>query len=140
MKKNILFAKVLLLFFFVINLLGCPSQTENVQEVSLESIYISKKPNKTNYEINSQLDLTGLEIKARYSDGTEKKINGWTSNLKTGDVLSTAGTIKITITYEEKTASFTITVAQKSLSSIYISKQANKLKYEYGALLDLAGL
>ncbi|MBO4858435.1 MAG: InlB B-repeat-containing protein [Treponema sp.] len=144
MKKTILFGKLLLAVLFISSLLGCPSQTENVQDTVLESIYISKNPDKVDYEYNSALDLTGLVIKAKYSDGSEKAIDGWTSNPKPWTKLITSGTVTVTIFYEGKTTSFTITVGQKpvqkTLSSIYISKQADRLYYDYNSLLDLTGL
>ena len=32
-----------------------------------------------NYDYEDALDLTGLIVKAKYNDGTEKVIDGWTS-------------------------------------------------------------
>ncbi len=111
---------------------------------SLSSIIISQKPEKLSYDYEEALDLTGLVVKALYSDGSEKTVDGWTSDPKPWSKLTTTGTVTVTITYEEKTTSFTIKVsdrpAQKTLSSIYISKQADRLDYEYNSLFDLAGL
>ena len=111
---------------------------------TLSSINISQKPVKLSYDYDEAFDLTGLVVKAKYSDGSEKAVDGWTSDPKPWTKLTTAGTVTVTITYEEKTASFTVTVAQKpverALLSIYISKQADKLSYEYNSLLDLKGL
>ena len=111
---------------------------------SLSSITISQKPEKLSYDYEEALDLTGLVVKALYSDGSEKTVDGWTSDPKPWSKLTTTGTVTVTITYEEKTTSFTIKVsdkpAQKTLSSIYISKQADRLDYEYNSLFDLAGL
>ena len=144
MKKSILFGKIFLVILFITSLLGCPAQTDNMQDVVLESIYISKNPNKINYEFNSALDLTGLVVKAKYSDGSEKAVDGWTSDPKPWSKLTTSGTVTVTVTYEKKTASFTVTVekkpVQKTLSSIYISKNPEKLEYEYNSQLDLKGL
>ncbi len=144
MKKNNLYREIFLIVLFITCLLGCPTQTQNVQDVVLESIYISRNPYKVDYEFNSPLDLTGLVVKAKYSDGSEKSVDSWASDPKSGTKLTTSGTVTVTITYEEKTASFTVIVAQKpaqrTLSSIYISKQADKLNYEYNSQLDLKGL
>ena len=139
MKKISLFV-LLTLLSFAINFIGCKTEVENEKVVSLESIYISKQPNKTAYDFNSVLDFTGIEIKGKYSDGTEKIIDGWSSNPKQGEKLTTKGEIKIVITYEGHSASFCIVVTEKILSSIYISKQPDKLDYNYNSVLDLSGL
>ena len=136
MKKISLF--VLLTFLsFAVSFIGCKTEAK-------ESIYISKQPNKTAYDFNSILDLTGIEIKGKYSDGTEKIIDGWSSNPKQGTLLSIPGKVTVIITYEDKTTSFTITVAEKilpkTLSAIYVSKLPEKVEYDYSSMLDLTGL
>ena len=147
MKKFIPFV---LFFGFLLSALfmSCEPATnqkdEPVPTPTLSSILISQKPAKLSYDYEDALDLTGLVVKAKYSDGSEKAVDGWTSDPKPWSKLTTSGTVTVTITYEEKTASFTVTVGQKpvqkTLSSIYISKQADKLNYEYNALLELNGL
>ncbi len=145
MKKII---PIVLFCVFVLStlFLGCEPLTNQKNEIvpTLSSIIIDQKPAKLIYNYEETLDLTGLIVKAKYSDGSEKTVDGWTSDPKPWSKLKTTGTVTVTITYEEKTASFTIKVsekpAQKTLSSIYISKQSDKLDYEYNSLLDLTGL
>ena len=90
-----------------------PVPTPTPAEKTLTSIYISKQPDKTNYEYNSLLDLTGLVVKGNYSDNSLEVLEGWSSEPKAGSSLSTSGTVTVTITYEGKTTTFTITVAAK---------------------------
>ena len=50
----------------------------NTEEKRLTDIKISKKPSKTTYKEGEKFDKTGMEITATYSDGTSKKIEGFT--------------------------------------------------------------
>ena len=114
---------IVFVFMFVLIFTGCPGEvksddnpdsdsTQNT-EANISSINISQKPSKIIYEYDDILDLTGLVIKAKYSDGSEKEVEDWTSSPKSGSRLTTSGTITVTISYETKTTSFTITVAEK---------------------------
>ena len=47
---------------------------------TLSSINISQKPVKLSYDYDEAFDLTGLVVKAKYSDGSEKAVDGWTSD------------------------------------------------------------
>ncbi len=135
-------------FVFAAFLTGCMqdanAKTEPAPDPTLSSIYISQKPAKLSYDYDEALDLTGLVVKAKYSDDSEKTVDGWTASPKPWTRLTTPGSVTVTITYEEKTASFTVKVAQKpvekKLSSIYINKYPDKLEYEYGSLFDLKGI
>jgi hypothetical protein len=125
MKKRFSIIGIVFISLFIIFMTGCPTAPEEekkngnndstTSEVVLDSIYISKEPNKTNYEYNATLDLTGLEVKARYSDKTEKVITEWTSNPKTGAKLTTSGFVNIVISYQTKTATFRIRVSEKPI-------------------------
>ena len=145
MKKFIPF--VLFCGFVLSSLfLSCEPTVNQKEEPTptLSSITISQKPEKLSYDYDEALDLTGLVVKAKYSDGSEKAVDGWTSDPNPWTRLTTVGTVTVTISYEDKTASFTVTVAQKpvekTLMSIYISKRADNLNYEYYTPLNLAGL
>ena len=120
--------------------------TVNVKEaapvVTLESITVSG-PTKTEYEIGDELDLTGLVVTAHYSDGNEKVLSAGDYEVSGFDS-STAGEKTITVSYQGKTAAFTVNVkeAEKpvvTLESITISGPT-KTEYKIGDELDLAGL
>ena len=77
------------------------------KEKTLESISITKLPDNTEYVLMDNFDPTGLEVSANYSDGTSEIISNYTiSGVDTGS----PGTNIVTVTYEGKTATFSITV------------------------------
>ena len=118
--------------------------TVNVKEaapvVTLESITVSG-PTKTEYKIGEELDLTGLVVTAHYSTGDEATVTGYEVS---GFDSSTAGEKTITVTYQDKTAAFKVTVKETekpvvTLESITVSGP-NKTEYKIGEELDLTGL
>ncbi len=145
MKKSVTALLFFLALLFSTVLIGCEQAPNLNTEPTLSYIFISQKPAKLNYTYEEVLDLTGLVVKAAYSDNSEKVITGWSSSPKEGTKLTTLGSeIKITISYEEKETSFTVSVTknanQKVLSSIYVSKKPYKLNYEHDSQLDLTGI
>lgn len=145
MKKSVTALLFFLALLFSTVLIGCEQAPNLNTEPTLSYIFISQKPAKLNYTYEEVLDLTGLVVKAAYSDNSEKVITGWSSSPKEGTKLTTLGSeIKITISYEEKETSFTVSVTknanQKVLSSIYVSKKPYKLNYERDSQLDLTGI
>ena len=107
--------------------------------VTLESITVSG-PTKTEYEIDDELDLTGLVVTAHYSDGSEAAVEDYEVS---GFDSSTAGEKTITVTYQDKTTTFTVNVKEAApvvtLESITVTGP-NKTEYEIGDELDLTGL
>ena len=106
--------------------------------VTLTSISVTAQPNKTEYEINENLDTTGLIVTATYSDGTTTPVTGYT--LSEPD-MSTAGSKTITVTYQGQTARFVVTVNEPqvvppeptvTLSSITVTTMPNKTVFEVG--------
>ena len=92
---------------------GSVSVQEPAPVVVLEKIEVATKPTKTVYQIGESLDTTGLTLKATYSDGTTKKISsGFTVS---GFDSATAGTKTVTVKYEGKMTTFTVTVEQKEV-------------------------
>lgn len=86
--------------------------TEQPEKPVLDKIAITRQPDKTEYQIGNDLDLTGLEVTAYYSDGTTRVL---TEAEYTADGFDSAtdGEKMITIRYEGKTASFTVTVKEE---------------------------
>ena len=89
-------------------------------EKEITGIIIKKKPNTLTYTVGSVLNPRGLVITAKYSDDTTEDIAYTTNNanLWTFDPnLNTRLTIKhsvVKVTYEGKSATFTITVKKNS--------------------------
>ena len=83
-------------------------QFRKIDPVTLSSIAIATAPAKTVYEIGEALDTTGLTLTATYSDGSTVSVtSGYTVS---GFTSATAGEKTVTVTYEGKTATFTVTV------------------------------
>ena len=74
----------------------------------LEKVSIKTAPSKTTYTIGETLDTSGLVLLLTYNDGSTKTVStGFTTS---GFDASTAGTKTVTVTYEGKTTTFTVTV------------------------------
>lgn len=73
----------------------------------ITKIEVISLPNKVKYKKGELFDSSGLSVKAIYSDGITEEITDYT--LSSPDMTST-GEKTITVTYQEKTATFTITV------------------------------
>ena len=114
--------------------------------VTFEDIKIDHLPNKVVYEIGEQLDLTGLVVKAVYSDESSEAITNYETSIANGYtfVADDEGTITINVTYNNKTKSFDVTVNPHvdpvTLESIEITSEPNKFSYHVGDAFDLTGL
>ena len=106
---------------------------------AVASIAVTKQPDKTGYQQGEELDLTGAELTAFYSDGTMETV------AITPDMVSGYDSIKIgpqalTVTYKGKTTTFVITVEELVMpESIVITKSPDKTAYRLGEELDLTG-
>lgn len=80
------------------------------KKVKLESIQVSKEPTKTNYYEGEKFDKNGMEVTAKYSDGTSKVITDYSYSPIAE--LSEENTT-ITITYTEDNISKQTTQAVK---------------------------
>lgn len=107
-----------------------------VYDVELDSIYISRVPNKLTYNEGENLNLNGLEVYAKYSNGTENKI---TDYLIAG-YSSTPGSKIITVSYNGKVATFEVNVRTRTLSNISITSKPFKLEYHVGDIFEPDGL
>src|SRR5699024_6563557 len=86
---------------------------EAAEEVSLVGIEVASLPDKTTYTEGEELDLTGLEITAAYSDGSRETLDASDVTV-TGYDPNTVGEQTLTVTYDSDqdthTATFTIVV------------------------------
>ena len=88
-----------------------PELAEKIVTSILTGIEISKDPSKTIYTAGETLNTNGIEITAIYSDGSKKTV---TSGLVfSHTTLNTVGTVTITVTYQGKSAVFTVTVNEQ---------------------------
>jgi hypothetical protein len=78
--------------------------------VTLTGIAVTTPPGKTVYTAGETLNLAGLVVTATYSDSSTQAITGYTSNPANGAALNTTGAVTVTVSYEGRTAAFTVTV------------------------------
>ena len=103
---------------------GDLSTTVTVEAVAdtVESIAVTKQPNKRVYTSGELLDLTGMEITATYESGaTEVVTTGYTTDVEAGTVMTVKeyGPSKIiTVTYKDKTAQTQVLTVKPRLVTI----------------------
>ena len=87
-------------------------------EKGLTGIEIKKLPTKTEYIQNyEELNLAGGSITLKYDDNTTEELAMTHNDVKvTGFDNTTTGTKQLTVTYQGKTATFTINIVEKSLT------------------------
>ena len=125
-----------------LSLTGCPVTAAQEDPVP-EYLYIATSPYKTEYQRYDLLDLSGMDVRVRYSDGSEKTVTDWTSNPEHGTELKDIGEVCITISYQNLSTNLYIWVYEqyeRTPDYIYISKFPDKESYEYNEILDLTGL
>lgn len=104
----------------------------------LTQIQIDALPVKTQYWTGESLDTAGLVLLALYSDGSVQQVTeGYTLS---GFHNSLTGQQTVTVTYQGKTAEFTVTVNAPEVTAIDIGQPPRKIEYWTGETLDTDGL
>ena len=106
-------------------------------DIALNSISVSKMPDKTTYYQGELFDSTGLEISGTTNTGetvsvTDYELSGFDS--------SSAGTKTITVTVSGKTTTFEITVSEASITAISVTTMPTKVNYHIGKEFDSTGI
>lgn len=109
---------------------------QKLEGAALKSIYISKRPDKVTYKEGEKLDLSGIEVKGVYTDGSEKTVTDFIIS----GFESVEGSHNVTVTFMEKTASFRVTVNEKELLQIEIERGPDKTVYKLGEKFSYEGL
>ena len=104
----------------------------------LTGIEVTKQPDKTEYKENESFDQTGMEVKAKYSDGSSETVS--LDECTFSPEILTEGVTFVTVTYKEKTASVPVTVIEAELTGIEITKQPDKTEYFDGDSFDPTGM
>lgn len=110
------------------------------EEEKLEGIAVTSLPVKREYRQGERLDLTGLVVESITNKGKHSPIaSGYSCS---PEILSVAGVQTVTVSYEDKTTSFTVTVlaGEKTVQRIEIQTLPNKLSYQVGDSFDSSGL
>lgn len=95
--------------------------TEDDEPSTIESITVETQPTKTAYEVGEKLDLTGIKVTAQHyanesgqPEDTEVEV---TEDMISGfDTSVVSDSVTVTVTYKKRTATFTISVTEKTTS------------------------
>jgi len=119
-------------------------------EQVVASIAVTKMPTKTTFFTSDKFDSEGLEVTATYNtvktlnDGTkvveEATSTGVVSATVATPTMTTAGTKNVTVSYEGKTATYSITVVAVAVDRITVDTNKIKTEYEFGESFDATGL
>ena len=115
----------------------CQAWNTSIIEAELESIEVTTPPTKTSYYEGDTFDATGMVVTASYSNGATRPVTDYEIS-PSGELATTDTTI--TITYEGKTATQAITVAEDTLSSIAVTTPPTKTDYTEGEVFDDTGM
>ena len=158
MKRFLGILLVFSLVFAICFMTACPTdepeeepgeQPPPTPQTVLTEIRIQTQPTKREYIEGDTLNLAGLRVRAYYdTDGepSNKTLDPtiederYTVDPEEGTVLSTPGSVTITVTYQEKTATTTVTVNAKTITSLKITSLPTKREYGATETFDPAGL
>ena len=108
----------------------------NVEAVVLTGIEIAAEPTKKTYYAGDAFDAAGLQVKAVFNNGKKEDLAADAYALSGFDT-NVAGAQTITVTYQEKTATFAVTVIGKDGIAVTAPK---KVRYAVGEQFDATGL
>lgn len=117
-------------------------KVEKVPVVTVVSIEIVTPPDKTVYVLGEYFDPTGMTVRAHYSDGSEKMVDGWV--VDTNKITSELSSVKVV--YEENTyfasaeVPITTLMPETVLESISIASEPDKIEYTEGEDFDPTGM
>ena len=121
---------------------GDPGITD-ADRAYMDFIRISHEPNKISYYVGDQIEMDGLEVVAYYQSQKHEVIDYHLCDF-TGASTAEKGDKLVTVTYRERSASFTIFVDErptgKTLQTVDVDVLPNKTTYKVGDALDLNGL
>lgn len=126
-----------------------PSSGKTMKKVTINPApiptgLILTSPTKTSYNAGEKLDLTGLTVKAKFSDGTEQDVTSECTFSPSNGTVLYEDTSEVVVSWSYGGAA-TYTAKQpiavkRVLSSIAITKNPNKTTYYKGESLSLSGL
>ncbi len=111
-------------------------QKTAVPPVKVLTSIVVTPPAKTIYKIGQSLDTTGMIVIARYSDGSQAVVYGYSI---TGFSSAVAGTNTVTVSYGGKSAAFLVTISAKGLQNIILTAPV-KTVYQIGDAFDSTGM
>lgn len=110
----------------------------NVEVIPREavSLSITKVPDKTTYIEGQEFDFTGMEVTAKFNDGTSAIVTDYATDVENMIV----GNRNVYVYYDNQTTTLPFIVKEKSLESIKLKTLPNKTTYAEGQSLDSIGL
>ena len=115
-------------------------ETVTLPKKPVAAIEIGRNPDKTAYIEGQPFDPTGLAVLAVYTDGTKEPLEEGEYEIVIPDDFLSPGTHAIKVTYQGFVASFEVTVREKTVIGLTISKNPNKMEYIEGTPFDDAGM
>jgi len=88
---------------------------------TITGIVVTTSPTKTQYNLGEELDTTGMVVTAAYSDGSTVAVSGYSVS---GYDKTTLGNQTVTVTYNGKTAEFTVNVINPTLPTVATPTQS----------------
>lgn len=80
---------------------------------AVTGITVTTPPTKTAYYVNDSFDAAGLTVKAAFNDGTFADLTKDDVTIENPDMTAAAASKTVTVTYEGKTATFTISISRR---------------------------
>lgn len=105
------------------------------QSMHVDTLTITTQPTKKIYIQNEKIDTTGMVVNAS-AYGMSGNVTQYCT--VSPQILGTAGTQTVTVSFGDATATFTVTVEE--LVSVSITSQPTKTAYIQGEALDLTGI
>lgn len=111
------------------------------KEKVLSRISVMKLPDKVDYYLNEDIELSGLKIMAFYDDDTSREVSDISIDKEKAE---TEGTQLVTVSYSEggvtKTAMFSIVVSRIYVTKIEVVGIPDKVFYTEGETFDNTGM
>ena len=110
----------------------------SVADKAISSIAVTTQPNKTSYVDGEVFNPLGMVVTATYTDGSKEDLAN--TEYSYSENALQAGTKSITISAGGKTASVPITVVEKEITAIAVTKALDKISYIAGQSVDVTGM
>lgn len=110
----------------------------NVKDAALLGLEVRQAPQKTLYYLGDQLDLAGLVVYAKYSDGASVRLTQQEYTVSPLDT-TTAGTKQLLLAHKGTTVPLTVTVKARELVGVEVA-QYPKTTYTVGEAFSPTGL
>lgn len=110
------------------------------QNIAVEKIEISNQITKTQYYVGEIINLSGGTLKVTYNNKNTNEFLLTDSRISISDFdNTTAGDKTVTITFNDKTTTFTVKYISLEISSISVKTPITKTTYTIGEDLDITG-